>query len=205
MRRTLTLLVFCFFAATTRAAFPFSFWSNAVSGPPPTPYTLLYDSFFFTSNADAVGHNSVVHYIGLSGFQETTSRILGKVTWKITKTTGSISAISYRCRVWSLSGTALNTALATSDAVLGDNGWSQTSVDFIFSTPYTLASGTTYAITLDAGGIDASNYISVFFESRGSVPSPAPGPAGRGLWRTDKTRFDNTSSSIHQVKIYSTP
>ena len=71
--------------------------------------------------------------------------------------TGTTQAYSLTARVWSLSTGNLDTELRASSAVAISWGWTNAVVTFTLSSPVTLSAGT-YAVTLDMGTVDGTNY-----------------------------------------------
>lgn len=104
---------------------------------------------------------------------------LCKVGFKLKTGAGDVSAKTYTAYVYSLSGTTLDTVLATSSAVAGTAipGTAGT-VIFTFSGNPTLTGGTQYAIVVSSGETDAVNYILGYYGT-GSVAE-----SEYGLWRS---------------------
>lgn len=181
---------------------PFSFIK---SPPAPAGYTLVYNATNTGSaNENNFGDTTSTYYTGALYYNDSTARTIGKIGFRVAKKTGSITSKTFTVRLWSMSGSSLNTELATSAGITGDNSWTNTSiVDFIFSTPYTISTGVNYAITIDAGGTDGSNYATGYFNGTGSFPSPMP--ADRGFWRSDKLLQAQNSGYNTEMKLYTTP
>jgi hypothetical protein len=166
-------------------------------------YTLLYNATTASLFEFNVGDVDNSTYIGWSAFDPGASRDIGKIEFKMSLKTGSITGKTFTARIWSMSGTALNVNLASSAGVTGDDAWSATLVPFIF-TPYTISSGTSYAITLDAGGFDGSNYAVGYYNSTGGMPSPLP--AAMTWWRGDKTQTGSNGTGFNtEGKVYTSP
>ncbi len=170
----------------------------APSSGAPT-YTLLYDSVTAQTGGWPVGDVGNHTYAGVLQFTDSVSRTIGKVSVKLDKSAGSITGKTFRVKIWSMTGDALNAVLATSDAVTGSDAWSATLVDFVFSTPYTTTGSTNYGITIDMGGSDGSNYASGY----NTTPSLIPGHLG--FWNAAGSQINDFSDYDFQVKIYTTP
>lgn len=167
-------------------------------------YTLVYDCYTASNFNTDIGVSTSEKYIG-TFYNDASARNLSKITFKMTKGGGSITGKTYKARLWSLSGTALDTELAVSSGVSGDDVWNATSVDFIFVSPFTTTGGTAYAITIsEEGSADATNFAYVAYNSTGGMPSP-PSGAGRGIWRDDKSRFANNDNFAVEMKAYVSP
>lgn len=198
--------------ATLSAAFPFSFWRTASA---PVTYTQIYNAWDASTNTENIGDTTNTVYRGFNAFNDGTTRVLGKMQFKLTKVAGNISGKTFRCKIWTVATAsvpggatpvnALYILLATSAPVGGDNGWSLAAVDFVFSAPYTLNSGQPYAITLDMdnGSVDATNYAAAYFNSNGGFPAPLP--ANRALWRQDLSLFGQNSGFNVQARLFVTP
>lgn len=113
------------------------------------------------------------HWAGQANWQAPATKSICKIQFMLSLHTGDISAKNYYAIIWTRGGTtsALGAVLTngTSQAVAGNNSWSQTVVDFNFVATYPqVTSGTFYHITcgLAAGTPDdASNYAKLRFHS----------------------------------------
>jgi hypothetical protein len=122
------------------------------------------------------------YYSGQGRWSNASARTINKIAFNLTKSAGSISAKTYSCKIWTMTGTYnLDVLQATSDGVTGDNGWSSTWVEFTFSTPFPTTGGVAYAFTLDIGGTDGSNYASLSYSS-----SVSTFPGGNDYWNSGK-------------------
>jgi len=73
-----------------------------------------------------------------------------------------VTGYTYYAKIWSMDGTSLDTVLGTSTGVKGSNAWSDTDVEFTFSSPVSCSAGTDYAITVDHGETENGlNYIRI--------------------------------------------
>lgn len=169
-------------------------------------YTLIYDGYVSGSGTGAwpLGSEGNFFYAGVAHWSDSTARTIGKVTAKMTGH-GSISGKTFTCKIWSVTGGGanieLNSVLATSDAVTGVDAWSLSDVDFIFSTPYTTAGGSTnYHITFEmSGAVSGTNYADLFHQNTSAV-------AGNiSSWTSAPAAVNDNASFDLQIKIYTTP
>ena len=112
-----------------------------------------------TATGFAVGYDTSFYYLGQQTVPGSNVNVTS-VSWVLSKA-GTISgSFTYACKIFAMSGNDLGTLTGTSATVLGDNGWSETTVVFTFSSPVTLSSGTDYAFTLQRidGGTSTANY-----------------------------------------------
>ncbi len=58
-------------------------------------------------------------------------------------------------------------------------------------------------MTIDAGGTDASNYATCYFNGTGSYATPWP--ADRFFWKSDKTKQGSNAGYNTEMKMYTTP
>ena len=98
---------------------------------------------------------------------------ISKATFYLKKTgspTGNAVAKLYaHTGTYGTNGTPTGAALATSDNFdVSTLSGSMALVDFSFSTPYTLANGTYYVITIEYSGGDGSNYVVVGHDTSSS-------------------------------------
>lgn len=165
-------------------------------------FTLLDDTITSGTDTWAFGDGTGGHYYaGQYLWSNASARTLGKVAFKLTKSAGDISGLTYTARLWSNSSGALGTELATSSGVTGNNSWSATTVEFEFITPYTTTGGTDYHITIDSGSTGSgSDYASAYFLASTGLPG------GLAWWAADKSNsIEFTASHEAQLKIYTTP
>lgn len=173
-------------------------WTTASVGG----FTLLDNTITGDTTTWDFGDGSGGHYYaGQYRWNNASARTLGKVTFKLIKTAGDISGLTFTARLWSDSGGALGTELATSNGVTGNNSWSATEVDFEFITPYTTTGSTNYHITIDSGSTGTgTDYASAYFLASTGLPG------GLGWWASDKSNTIEFSASHEaQLKIYITP
>lgn len=174
----------------------------AAGGSPPSGYTLVYDAFTAGNNAQAFGDTTNTYYLGEANYNDSVARAIGKISVRLTKSVGSITGKTYTVRIWSMTGNALNTVLASTTGVTGSDAWSNTAVDFTFASPYTISTGTNYSVTVDAGGTDALNYASAFFNNTGAS---APWPCDYGIWTDAKANLALFSGYYAEMKLYTSP
>ena len=119
------------------------------------------------ANVDSSGVSDVKYYSGTIWGTNDTSRSLCSVEMKLSRAAGDISGFVYTASVWSLNGNNLSGSIPLAQSyVNGSNSWSSTWVQFpSFSTPVPVTSGSSYAIMISHGGIDASNYINIFWDT----------------------------------------
>jgi hypothetical protein len=112
-----------------------------------------------TATGLGFGYDASLYYVGQQTVPGANVNVTS-VSWVLSKS-GTISgAFTYACKIFAMSGNDLGTPTGTSSTVLGDNGWSETTVVFAFSSPVTLLSGTDYAFALERidGGTSTANY-----------------------------------------------
>lgn len=169
-----------------------------------TSYTLLYDSVGVGGSANNVLESNFRYYSGLSRFVDATPRTIGKVAFKLSKAGTDISGFTFVARIWSMTGDSLNVQQAASVGVPGNNSWSETTVEFTFSSPFTTTGSTEYGIAIDRGGIDASSYITMYYTPiSGGLPTIPPGYIAS--WWNSKNFPAEGTLFVPQMKIYTTP
>lgn len=110
-----------------------------------------------------------------------------QVSMTLTKAAGSVTGYTYYAKIWSMSGTSLDTVLGTSAGITGSDEWSDTNVDFTFTSSVSCTAGTDYAITVDHGAVaDGVNYILVNRTGSNTINGYISG------WKTDKTINSST-------------
>jgi len=120
--------------------------------------TLLESSITSGGGAHQFGSAAAKYYAANAHWTNASPRTVKKVVFRLNKIAGTIVGKNYTARIWTMTGDDLTTEVGTSDAVAGSDGWSNTDVEFTFSTPVSLSAATEYAFTVDAGVSDASNY-----------------------------------------------
>lgn len=195
--RVILVLIFCLLNSTS--------WACQGMGPGPgfTVSSSGSETCSSTATIDILGNNSYTglntHYY-LGGQITPTSNIsVCQVDVTLGAYDGDISGKSIYVRLWTLSGTSLDTNIGTSAAVTGDNAWDEEYVAFTFSSSVSLSSSTTYAFTVDQGGVDGTNFITLFYS--GSDEDS----------QTDLRSYDNSGSQLNawtgldmSIKFYGT-
>lgn len=160
----------------------FESW-NAASYAEADSTTTKASNWAIYSSSDA--HGGVAGVVWNAG----SSYSLGKVQFELAQygtISGTIVAKLYASSAQGTSGVPTGSALATSDAVdvtglpvYETFAWT----DFIFSTPYSLTSGTWYCLTLECGTLSGSNNNQVFIsESNAATYHGFDKPSG--TWTT---------------------
>lgn len=107
---------------------------------------------------------------------------------------GTISGKTLTMKVWTQSGTALGSILSTSASLAGTNSWSQTVVNFDFSSsPINWTNGSLYSITIDFAGTDAANYVPMHYTASGNLVGVS------AIWTSAGVRSTFLSSDIKFV------
>ena len=139
---------------------------------------------------DGLGNFSVYYYRGLYNYVPTEWETISSITIIVAGVYGNVSGKTLVLRIWTVDGENLDTQVGASDGVPCDNGWigyePYNEVSFSFSVRPELLAGVTYAITLDVGGIDASNFVDIqqgYCWARLGVS----GIPYTGTWRSNKT------------------
>lgn len=152
------------------------------SGGAPT-YTLLYNSDTTGGSTVNSSNGNFTYYAGHTLYNDSGNKI-GRISVRLTAV-GTITGKTFVAKIWTTNGGQdCVSTVATSDDVTGSNAWSDTLVDFTFSTPFTNSAATNYNITFaeKSGTADSSNYITVSYQSIAGAISPAPGNLGYSWW-----------------------
>ena len=181
-------------------------WSSGGGGP--ASYTLLYDCI--TSVAAGTTRNcgeSTTNYYNGPVVTDTVSRAIGKITIRVSSVVGDVSGKSYVCRIWNQSSGNLTTVQATSAAVAGNNSWSDTAVDFVFSPAVTVGATWAFAIDPNNATADGSNYIRTSWIFSGACVSPFPSSSsGFTVWNSTGGGVDGGGATNKMVSnIYTSP
>lgn len=172
-------------------------------------YTLRYDSIngSTANNQFSIGDSAPHFYVGQTLFVDTASLSLGKIVLAMATDTGNTASKTITVTLWTLVPVSgdLNTALASASTTGFQNG-SKTNVTFTF-TPFSYSSGTSYAITVDQGVVDASNFIDIYYDSLANAA--IPWPSGTALGRWDQSKAANPTggfpSFVETMQFYTTP
>jgi hypothetical protein len=93
-----------------------------------------------------------------------------KARFYLTLAAGTITGKTFTAYIYVNDGSGhLTDLLGTSTGVTGSQGWSDTAVDFTFSPAVTLSSGTTYAVVISMGAVDADNYAEMEYTATGAL------------------------------------
>lgn len=125
------------------------------------------------TSTDYLGYSGTYHFVGQSGYSQTTNHQICKVSFKLSKSAGDISGLTYCVKIYPMASTSLDIAniVATSTGVTGNNSWNGTSVEFTFSTPVSLTANTVYGIVVEPSADSSANYVEAFYTaSGGTVP-----------------------------------
>ena len=122
-----------------------------------------YVSAAGTVNSYGVCETPYVYYAGQAQWSPASGTVsICKVSFTLSLGLGSVTGYTYYAKIWSMDGTSLDTVLGTSTGVKGSNAWSDTDVEFTFSSPVSCSAGTDYAITVDHGETENGlNYIRI--------------------------------------------
>lgn len=124
-----------------------------------------------------------------------------QIDWKIGAVTGDISGKTYTGEIWSLDGGYNRIAVLASfdNTISGNNSWNGTWITYTKASPYTLSSGSTYAILYDSGSVDTDNCA-----AGGLVGSDSDAQVFLARWNTDGTLYSSNVNYERPVKIYGT-
>lgn len=134
--------------------------------------TLLYDGINPTAEGawdfcDQASHN----YAGNYNFTVSANCTVTDLKFKLSKTAGSITGLTFLAAIYSQSTNDMNAAIGTSTGVTGDNTWAKTTVNFNFSSPMSLVTGTNYAVVIYQNGtIGNTNYASAWYTTPTVIP-----------------------------------
>lgn len=198
MKKLLFLLVILLIGAGARR------WIPPAGSSPPPGYTLVYDASAAITNVAKIGDIGNRTYNGQYQYNDSIARSIGKITVRLTAASGDISGKTYTVRIWTMSGSNLGSNVASSSGVSGNNSWSATDVDFLFSPAYTISTSTNYAVTIDQGADDSTNYASGLFGLKALFPTTA-WPAGLGQWDgSGNNQFSDGSYNLN-MNLYTQP
>jgi hypothetical protein len=107
-----------------------------------------------------VGRTTDNYYAGQSAFNPGADASVCKISFFV-RSVGNVTGKTYTARVWTMSGTSLNSNIGSSDSIGGGSWSTEQLITFTFSIPVSLTNGTSYGITLDGGGYDATNYLEI--------------------------------------------
>ncbi len=114
-----------------------------------------YDGFYY------IGVSTNEYMAGQIAYDPGSNKTICRVDFYFTSVVGNISTKTFNSRIYTISGTTLGSLLGTSDNVsgsgIGGAGW----VQFDFSTPVAITTGSDYAILVTMNETDVSNYVTV--------------------------------------------
>lgn len=141
--------------------------ASMLGGSPPVALT----ETLLVQQTDASLVTSFAQYTtqryGGTVFTDTADRLLSKVEFFFALGSGSISGKTFYCKIYTLNGTALNTLIATSTGIAGQNSWISSGGwgSFVFASPYvSLTANTSYAVVVDSGGVDGANVVGIGYK-----------------------------------------
>lgn len=180
-------------------------------GPTGTP-CLFYDAFTGTDDTGyGVGQLVGREYTGTTMLPSEEITIC-KMTVHVWSITGNLSTNpkDYYLKLWSLSGTSLDTELGVSDKVDSGDISAGSDIEFTFSSPVTRS--TICAVTLAAYTdgtttitYDGSNYMSWALDNEnnsGQTDSAKITTDGRIAWSTDKTQYGQDAEDDLCMGVY---
>lgn len=143
-----------------------------------------------------VGESAGNYYSGQGSWDPEANISICKINFVVIGVAGNVSGKTYVMQIWSQDGGGnLSSNLGTSDGVTGNNSWSTTDVEFTFSTPVAVTSGTLYSIVLTANGTDGSNFIRITYTGSGQLTGI------RALFNSAGT-LGSTSSADAKLTIF---
>lgn len=109
---------------------------------------------------------------GVKNWSNGSARSICKTGLRIASVSGSITAFTYYCTIYTVSGNNLGTVVATSDGQTGNDSWGGTIVRFTFASPVALSASTNYHITFHRNTVgdntvDATNRANASYLSGG--------------------------------------
>lgn len=148
-----------------------------------------YVSATGTTDQYGVSRTSATYYAGQGQWSPASGTVsVCQVSFTLVLAAGSVTGYTYYAKIWSMDGTSLDTVLGTSTGVTGSDAWSDTDVEFTFSSPVSCSAGTDYAITLDHGETeDGTNYIKINRNGADTLNGYV------AYWGTDKTISGSTA------------
>jgi hypothetical protein len=135
-------------------------------------------------------------YVGLQTWSNASERCICKVSAKLVAT-GTITSKTFKARIWTMSGTALNSELTNSpSAAVTGAAWSATTVDFDFSPCVIVGAAASVAITINQEEVwDAENYASIYYTAVSSMTG------AYARWQAAKVRAA-TGAFDSQMKVW---
>lgn len=139
------------------------------------------------ADVDFIGFDASDFYIGQFTYTPLANYSVCGIEWVLTAT-GTISGNTYTCEVYNDLGTSLGTVVGVSAGITGVNGWSQTSVKFLFSPTISLTTLGQYAIVITKNAApDSSNYARASLSSAGGFTGFSASYNSAGVRQTFST------------------
>lgn len=159
------------------------------------------------TSVKSINHTSVgsmladAYYAGFFYTPGSGVTLCGKIGFRLTAN-NAISGKTYTVRIWNTSGTSLTTQIVATSGVAGNNSWDAdggVDVEFTLASGVTLTGSTQYAVTVDQGGIDSTNYAKLGYTSTGYVDDSETTLA---KWNQDKTQAEGYATLEPCVRLY---
>jgi hypothetical protein len=155
----------------------------------------LYDSTSETPTADVDVYDSTNMKYNGQLYNEASAHTICSVSVVLSWKAGDVTDRNFYVEIYDKSGANLGTLLGQSDAVVGSNAWSVSTVEFAFSTPVALSDSTNFAIVLTvAHAVDSGNYVE--FEYAGELIN-----GKRATWADDKSFVTDASTQDMLIKV----
>jgi len=202
MKRTLIAGI-CLFVGIALAQIPedqirLMMQAASQSTPAASPVeVLLADSMHGDPHAMEIGDESDRFFTGQYGWSTNTVRTITRVEFIVQKLRGTVSNYNYTCKIWTLSGANLDTKVAESTNVPGNDSWVDTVISCGLSVPYTVTPNTLYSFTLDNNAI--TNYSNCILLRYHSDTNYIPGQLG--VWYSNGANGGNWSLET-MMRIY---
>jgi hypothetical protein len=182
--------------ARSKTMFPGGVKQNIVGGAA-TTCQLGDDGSGGTTAQLVFGDTDNSYYIGQDSWSHASQVDVCRVDVWFGKSVGNVTGKSYVLKIWTMTGTALNANVYTSDnTYTADNTENQKLLTFTFTNAL-LDASTSYSFTLSpTGASDGTNYG----KADDVTPSAITGSLSR--WKTDKTRNNNFGTYDFRMKIY---
>lgn len=179
--------------------FPAQMEGSGTGGGEGSCTNVLWDSLSETRTADTDIYDVTTQkYAGMT-YNEASAYTICSVTMAVNKKAGDISDRNYYVEIYDMSGTALNTKLGSSVAVVGNNSWvRQYLQEFEFTTPVVLSASTDYAIVITVDhAVDTSNYAEFDNGATNVIPS-----AEKSTWTDTKALNQSSGENFdHIMKV----
>lgn len=148
---------------------------------------------------NSIGRFTNRWYFGQKNWSDASSRQICKLGFKVVSKNGTVTGITYRAEIFTLSGSSLNASLGTSNGL--DGGSLLTGANwniFEFASPISVSASTNFGLTVRRdGSVDASNYIVMReTEAVGTLAGT------RSVWADDKTEDVSSATLECNLRIY---